>query len=106
VRQEQLRRSFSKNERQFYRKFKHASDFGIDGTASRRNVVRFKRAVRYMVTSPDSSTILGSYRGKPCFLTYHAGDRLVVIYGTDGMFWSAWKMTAEQLANVEARGSL
>jgi len=94
------------NPRQLQKKFKHASDFGIDGNYNPENAGRFEKAITDLVTDPKTQHIYGSYRGEPTIINVNPDTGLAVLQRPSGEFLSGWKLTPEQLANVLQRGSL
>ena len=93
--------------KQLQRKFKHAADFGVTGTANKANSSKFSSALNQHINSPGVKTIQGTYRrGNP--VTHHVDPStgLNVMSDSAGNFISRWKLNPAQLENVLSRGSL
>jgi hypothetical protein len=89
---------------QLQSKFKHASDFGVDGNWNSTNRERFRNALNQHIQ--NSETVVGTYRGNPVYHHYDQSSGLNVIQRPNGEFLSGWRLNPDQAANVENRGSL
>lgn len=94
------------SEKQIQKKFKHAAALGIDGNYSKENTRNFMKAIRAYIEDPTVEQIVGTYRGDPVIHYYHAERRINAITKRDGLFVSVWSLDDDQVANLEARGSL
>ena len=63
-------------------------------------------AIRTYIEDADVEQIVGTYRGDPVIHYYHAARKMNAMTKRDGLFMSVWVLTSEQVANLEARGSL
>ena len=96
---------FQITERQLQAKFKHAGDFGIEGSYNRTRGVEFGQAVQEHVAKAGT-VIEGTYRGNPVVFFIDEKTKLTVIQGADGKFLSGWRLNAQQLQHVVTRGKL
>ncbi|MFV0490081.1 MAG: colicin D domain-containing protein, partial [Vibrio fluvialis] len=94
------------DERQLQKKYKHASDFGINGPYNKSNADAYAQAVQGHVSAPSTQQIIGTYRGDPVIHYLDPKSGLNVITDTSGNFLSGWKLNPGQLQNVIGRGSL
>jgi hypothetical protein len=92
--------------RQLQAKFKHASDFGIDGNWNKLSAVKFNSAINQHVNSAGVRTIIGTYRGNPVIHYVNPSTGLNVISSSSGEFISGWKLSPAQLENVLKHGGL
>ncbi len=86
--------------RQLQKKFKHAADFGIHGSYSEANAVKFEQAIRKFMNNQENKVFEGSYRGKECIFHVNPQTRLNVITDPDENFISGWKLNQQQLQMV------
>jgi hypothetical protein len=86
--------------------FKHAGDFGVNGTANTANFARFEAAVQHHVTDAATTVIHGSFRGQPVTHFLNPSSGLNVIRTPDGAFLSGWRLSPQQLQHVITHGRL
>jgi hypothetical protein len=91
---------------QLQRKFKHAEDFGIEGTYNPSNGQAFGQAINRHLNAPGTSRIEGTYRGQPVIHYLDLNTGLNVISDRAGNFISGFRLNPSQLQNVRTRGSL
>ena len=85
-------------------KFKHASDFGIIGNYNKENAKRFKDVIESFVTSSDTKTIEGTYRGTIKGTHYYNPEtKQWVFKDTKGDFVSGWKLLPSQVEDLTKR---
>jgi RHS repeat-associated protein len=84
----------------------HGADFGITGPNNAAARAAFRQAIVKHVTSPDTTRIVGSYRGQPAIHYVNPQTGLDVFTKPNGEFWGGWQLNPGQLTNVLARGSL
>jgi hypothetical protein len=83
-------------------KFKHARDFGVMVSRSRRGFDEFRIALEDFLSRPSTTRIVGVYRGERVILNYNIESRLVVVQRTTGELISGWRMTPDQLQRIRA----
>ena len=91
---------------QLQAKFKHAEDFGVNGSWNKTTAQQFEQAVQSHVSDPATQAIKGTYRGQPVIHNVNPQTGLNVMTDAAGKFVSGWKLNAAQLQNVLTRGSL
>ncbi|HEX7379255.1 MAG TPA: colicin D domain-containing protein [Pirellulales bacterium] len=91
---------------QLEKKFKHAGDFGVIGTATQANLEAFDAALRKHVANGDTVHIQGWYRGQEVFLHVDSGTALAVITDKMANFVSGWRLSTQQLEYVLREGKL
>lgn len=92
---------------QLQAKFKHAVDFGIEGSSNRHRASEFEDRIRAHVAASSTRVVLGSFRGnRPVILYVGPETDLVVMTDCDNVFISAWRLSASQRANVLERARL
>lgn len=96
---------FQATERQLQAKFKHAGDFGVEGSYNPVRGAEFEQAVQEHVQRA-ATVIEGTYRGSPVVFFIDEKTGLTVIQAADGKFLSGWKLNAQQLQHVLSRGKL
>lgn len=94
------------SETQLQAKFKHARDFGVEGSWNKANAKKFADAIEQHVTDPGTRAIQGTYRGSPVVHHVNPSTGLNVMKDSAGNFISGWKLNPAQLQNVLTRGSL
>jgi hypothetical protein len=93
--------------RQLQSKFKHASDFGIQGSYNRDRAEQFARVLQAHVAAPSTRVIHGTFRGRLLVVLYVDPDTgLVVMTDPDNNFLSGWRLSGRQLIHVLQRGTL
>jgi hypothetical protein len=92
--------------RQLQSKFGHAVDFGISGPWNKGAAEAFEAALQSHVDDAATMIIKGTYRGQEVVHFVNPSTGLNVMKGIDDAFISGWRLSAEQLQNVLARGSL
>ena len=91
---------------QLQKKFKHAGDFGVTGTATKANLAAFEAALQKHIASGDTIHIDGAYRRQEAILHVDPGTSLAVITDKVANFVSAWRLSAQQLEYVLREGKL
>jgi hypothetical protein len=87
--------------------FKHAGDFGVDGSYSKANAQAYEEALRNFADDPQNVVnSSGQYHGEPAVLIYNPTSSLCEVLRPDGTYWTGWRLGTEQLRNVMERGSL
>jgi hypothetical protein len=82
---------------QLQKKFKHATDFGVVGTGTKINLVRFEAALREHLLGEDTLHIDGLYRGQAAILHVDPNTSLAVITDPTEDFISGWRLSPQQL---------
>lgn len=96
---------FQATERQLQAKFKHAGDFGVEGSFNPARGAEFGASVREHVQRA-ATVVEGTYRGNPVVFFIDEKTGLTVIQAADGGFLSGWKLNAQQLQHILSRGKL
>ena len=92
------------SERQLQAKFKHASDFGIEGSYNKENAARFRQAIDTFVSSKDTTAIKGTYRGAMQGTHYfNQRTNQWVFKDSKSNFVSGWKLSKNQARTLRAR---
>ncbi|MBV8361280.1 MAG: hypothetical protein JO189_25590 [Deltaproteobacteria bacterium] len=91
---------------QLQSKFKHASDFGINGNYSLENAARFAKALNDFVHSSDVIVLQGMFRGQPAIFYLDPKTRLNVIADRAGRFVTGFRLSTQQLDYVLKKASL
>ena len=99
-------RSLDISTKQLQKKFKHASNFGVNGNYNSSNAQQFENAVQNHVLSPKVKPISGTYKGQPVTHYLDPKTGLNVIKDSNGKFVSGWKLGSAQLENVLKHGGL
>lgn len=92
--------------RQLQAKFKHAIDFGIQGSFNRTRAEEFEAALRAHVAAPSTRIVVGTFRRQEVLCHVNSDTGLAVLTDRAGTFVSAWKLSGIQLTNVLERGTL
>lgn len=88
---------FSDN-KQLQKKYKHASDFGVEGTYNAAKSEEFKEAMKAHLDDPDTVEIEGTYKGnQPATHYYNPRTDLNVIADSGGRFVSGWRLGENQV---------
>ncbi|MBS2936608.1 hypothetical protein KDN32_02490 [Nocardioides sp. J2M5] len=93
---------------QLQKKFKHASDFGIDGPYNPAAAERFKQALRSFMGDASTKELECTMRGQPgkvvAYVDQHS--RRCVVCDADGNFISGWRLSPTQLSQLLSKGHL
>jgi len=92
--------------KQLQSKFKHASDFGVNGNFNKSNAINFNSKINQHINSPGVQAIQGTYRGQQVIHFVNPSTGLNIISTPTGQFISGWQLNQSQLWNVLNRGSL
>ena len=92
--------------KQLQKKFKHAKDFGVEGSFNKVNANKFNTAIQRHLNASGTKEINGIYRGDQ--VTFHTNPEsgLTVIQKQNGNFLSGWKLNPRQLRHVLKDGKL
>jgi RHS repeat-associated protein len=82
---------------QLQSKFKHASDFGIEGPWNKETAAAYEQAIQRFVAS--FSGVSGTLRGQAGTWYLDADSRLAVFVDKAGNYVSGWKLSPDQLAH-------
>lgn len=93
-------------DKQLQRKFKHAGDFGIRGSYSLQNIIKFKTAIKNHLQSSTTQMRKGTFRGKSGFHYFDTQTALNVILNDNGYFVSGWKLNEKQLKAIIDTGNI
>lgn len=93
----------SQIERKFHR---HARDFGVDEPRGQQGFRQFEQRLKAFISRDDLEWKQITYRGKPGMIAYDPASRLMVLQRPSGEFWTAWRMSEDQLEYVERMGKL
>ncbi|GAA1660557.1 hypothetical protein GCM10009830_02030 [Glycomyces endophyticus] len=88
------------------KKFKHASDFDVDGNNNFANQKKFQEAMEAHVDAPGTNQVPGTYRGEDVIHYVDPNTGLNVITTPSGEFVSAWELSSAQLQHVLTTGDL
>jgi Colicin D len=91
---------------QLQKKFKHASDFGVNGNYNTANRQLYLDALETHLDDPSTVAIQGTYRGDPVTHYFNPNTDLNVIVDPAGNFVSAWKLGPAQVQNLLTTGAL
>ena len=82
-------------------KFKHAIDFGIEGSYNLDRAEEFARVLQVHVAAPSTLAIHGTFRGR-ILVVLHADPitGLVVMTNQNSNFLSGWRLSGSQLIHV------
>lgn len=94
------------DQKKLNKKFKHASDFGVEGNNNFANQMRFQEAMEAHVDAPGTNQIPGTYRGESVIHYVDPNTGLNVITTPSGEFISAWELSSAQLQHVLTTGNL
>lgn len=103
---------FRVSDLQAQRKFGHARAFGVQGPYNRQNADRFKAALDAHVVAPGTRLVRGVYvrgaaaGGFPALLYVDPTNRLVVVANVNGDFVTGYRLSPQQLWNVQNAGRL
>ncbi|MEU2171705.1 colicin D domain-containing protein [Micromonospora chersina] len=92
--------------KQLQKKWKHASDFDVDGNYSPAKAKEFQAALQSHIDSPDTIRLRGTYRKDPAYFYYNVQTQNAVIVDLDGNFVSGWSLGRGQSENLLGRGQL
>lgn len=93
--------------RHLQKKFKHAIDFGVTGTANQKNWELFEYAMRKHMDSDHTIVVIGKYRWNTD--VYHYFDpttNLNVMIDMDKNFISGWKLSSRQSSDLLELGNV
>ncbi len=91
---------------QLQKKFKHAADFGVDGTYNPARARQYHDAIRDHVERPSTVALQGTYRRQPVVHHVDPSTGVNVITMPDGTLISGWKLNPAQLQNLLTHGNL
>ncbi|MCU9588903.1 RHS domain-containing protein [Proteus mirabilis] len=95
------------NKSQIQKKFKHAEDFGISGSANKQNFEAFEQAMKNHIELPTTVNISGTYRWKQDVIHYFDPKTgLNVMADKSGNFISGWKLSERQIADLVELGNV
>lgn len=93
--------------RQLQAKFKHANDFGIEGSYNPVRAEAFADVLHAHVASESTRVIHGTFRGRhSVVLNVDPHTGLALFTDEDGDFLSGWRLSGSQLNHVLRRGTL
>ncbi|YCH29457.1 hypothetical protein M1D48_14935 [Erwinia sp. D4-22] len=93
--------------RQLQKKFKHAIDFNVSGNANVEGLKNFEQALRRHIDHPSTHKITGKYRwSQDVYHYYNPETKLDVMTSLDGNFISGWKLSKNQLFNLEGESNV
>ena len=91
--------------KQLQKKFKHAKDFGVEGTYTLANRDSFQRKLIEHMNSTHAC--IGTYRGHEVFHYYNPENNLNVMVNRDNnKFISGWLLSPDQITNIERNGNI
>ncbi|WP_293353040.1 MULTISPECIES: colicin D domain-containing protein [unclassified Microcoleus] len=93
-------------EKQLQRKFKHASAFGIRGSYSLDNIIKFKMAIENHLQSSTTKVRRENFRGRSVVSYFDPQTALKVIFDDKGYFVSGWKLNESQLKAIIDTGNI
>ena len=94
-----------KKKKQLQKKFKHAKDFGVEGTYTLANRDSFQRKLIEHMNSTHAC--IGTYRGHEVFHYYNPENNLNVMVNRDNnKFISGWLLSPDQITNIERNGNI
>ena len=92
--------------KQLQKKFKHASDFGVEGNYNSKNSEKFQSALESHLTDNGTQKINGTYHKQDVTHYYNQQTGNNVVVDKDGNFVSGWKLSDKQRQYLEENGSL
>ncbi len=95
-----------RSSRQLQSKYKHAPDFGVEGSYNKANASEFSSAINRHVNAPDVRIIEGTYHKVPVTHYLNPTTRVNVMADPAGNFISGWRLNLPQFQNVMSRGAL
>src|SRR3989344_3002553 len=98
-------REISFSERQLQSKYKHASDFGIEGNYNKENAQRYKHALENFVSSKDTQVIQGTYRGEKGTHFYNEKTGRYIFRDAKGEFRTGFRLGEKQRKSLRTIGS-
>ncbi|UHQ23252.1 Ig-like domain-containing protein [Lysobacter sp. 5GHs7-4] len=88
-------------------KFKHASDFGVNGAWNREAGASFEQALRNHIDADGTLVIQGTYRwANDVTHFYNPSTGLNVIRDADMNFVSGWRLSPRQQADIMENGNV
>jgi len=85
----------------------HAKIFGIKGNRNSQTLEKFKKSLEDHVKSSETHVIKGTYRqNQKATHYYNPKTGINVMRNEKGEFWSVWRLTKDQIKNMENRCSL
>lgn len=93
-------------DKQLQSKFKHAGDFGIRGSYSLQNKIKFKTAIENHLQSSTTQVRKGTFRRKSVFHYFDTQTALNVILNDRGSFLTGWKLNEKQLKAIRDTGNI
>ena len=84
----------------------HGEDFGVSGSNNTANRERYMSRLVDHIDSPNTTRIVGTYRGASAVHYIDPEYGLDVVTTPEGGFWVAWQLSPTQVRNVVERGSL
>ena len=95
------------SQKQLQKKFKHAGDFGITGSANATNLQLYEQALKNHIDSPSTQKISGKYRWKQdVYHYYNTETNIDIIIKPDGTFISGWKLSSQQRIDLEGNSNV
>jgi RHS repeat-associated protein len=91
---------------QLQKKFKHASDFDVQGNYNLANRQKFQDALESHIRDVETIELHGYYHNNPARFYYNLQTRNALIVDMDGNFVSGWKLSPGQSDNLLGRGRL
>lgn len=86
--------------------FRHASDFGVNGTQNKHALSAFGQALHSHVIAPTTVEIKGYYRNQPVTHFVNRRTGLNVMLLPSGDYLSGWLLSPMQLHHVLSMGKL
>lgn len=102
----EIDRGISISSKKLQKKWKHATDFGVEGNFNKTNAEAFRKVIDEHVKRSTSVPIAGSYRGQDVIHYLDSKSALNVIKDLHGNFISGWKLSPAQLDHVLKSGKL
>jgi hypothetical protein len=105
-------RPFRVSDLQAQRKFRHARQFGVQGSYNRQSADRFKAALAAHVVASGTQFIRGMYArgagsgGFPALFYVDPVSRLIVVADVNGNFVTGYRLSPRQLWNIQRNGRL
>lgn len=94
------------NSKQIQKKYKHAQDFNLSGSANTKQFVNYQSKLQEHIDSEQNLVIKGTYRDNPVVHYLNPETKVNVIVDLNNRFVSGWKLSEAQFDNVKSRGSL
>ncbi|PAX52025.1 colicin D domain-containing protein [Brunnivagina elsteri] len=92
--------------KQLLKKFKHAADFGLTGDFNPQRIPEWKNALEAHRISSETLEIMGTFRGRQVIHYFDPKTKLNAIYSEDKDFITAWKLSTQQIQQLETTGNL